>query len=247
MIAGYKALGALPKYKITYVEKYYNTSKIKTWLDGFEWNGFFDHSNDIDNKLMNIMVILQFNRDFYDDTDAKKSLDFIYSYLNKKLNPSTGMWGKIPTSQYELSRMVQFAYHLYMPYFYYKKEIPHSDKIVEFTLKTQNRLGGYGEKLNSSACEDIDSVDILLYLGENDERVKKYIKKAFAWILSNQNRDGGFVFRRNEPMWYGHTIMTAKRNESHLFATWFRTLSIAKIVNHLNTKSIYKINKAPAF
>ncbi len=247
MIAAYTALGALPKYKINFVKKYYDTNIIKTWLDGFDWNGFFDHSNDIDNKLMNVMVILQFNRDFYDDTDARKSLDFIYSYLDGKFNPSTGMWGKTPTTKYELSRTVQFAYHLLMPYFYDKKEISFSDKILELTLKTQNRLGGYGEKLNSSACEDIDSVDILLYLGKDDEKIEESIKKAFVWILSNQNEDGGFVFRRNESMWYGHNIMTAKKNESHLFATWFRTLSIAKVANHLKVQTIYKINHAPSF
>ena len=119
-----------------------------------------------------------------------------------------------------------------MPYFYDKREVLYKEKILNLTLKTQNKLG---EKLNSSACEDIDSVDLLIHLSDSHNiEVKQSLKKAFAWILSNQNSDGGFVFRRNEPMWYGHEIMTAKKNESHFLASWFRTLSLVKLTKELD-------------
>lgn len=236
MIAGYTALGLKPKYKISYVEKYYDKSYLYSWLDSFDWNDFFDHSNDVDNKIMNIAVIMQYNRDFFDDMEAREAMNNLYDYLDSKVNPLTGMWGKCDTQNpYELSRSVQFAYHLLMPYFYDKREVLYKEKILNLTLKTQNKLGGYGQKLNSSACEDIDSVDLLIHLSDSyNIEVKQSLKKAFAWILSNQNSDGGFVFRRNEPMWYGHEIMTAKINESHFLASWFRTLSLVKLTKELD-------------
>ena len=135
-----------------------------------------------------------------------------------------------------------------MPYFYDKREVLFKEKILKLTLKTQNKFGGYGEKLNSSACEDIDSVDLLIHLSVDDNiEVKQSLKKALVWILSNQNRDGGFVFRRNELIWYGHDIMTAQKNESQLFATSFRSLSILKIIKRLKVKNNYIINKTPSF
>jgi len=91
MIAGYTALDIKPKYKIKYVEKYFDLVFTKSWLDSFDWDSFFPHSNDVDNKLMNIMVILQYNRDYYDDIQAKETLEFIYDYLNSKINGQTGM------------------------------------------------------------------------------------------------------------------------------------------------------------
>ena len=72
IIAAYAALGAKPKYKISYVEKYYDKSYLYSWLDCFDWNGFFDHSNDVDNKIMNIAVIMQYNREFFDDVEASQ-------------------------------------------------------------------------------------------------------------------------------------------------------------------------------
>jgi prenyltransferase beta subunit len=248
MIAGYTALDIKPKYKIKYVEKYFDLVFTKSWLDSFDWDSFFPHSNDVDNKLMNIMVILQYNRDYYDDIQAKETLEFIYDYLNSKINGQTGMWGKCDIDNpYELSRTVQFAYHLLMPYFFDKKEIAHRDKIVELALKTQNKLGGFGVDLNSSACEDIDSVDLLIHLSKNNLEVDNALKKALAWILSNQMEGGGFVFKQNISIWYGHDILTAKSNEAQLFATWFRTLSILKITKFLNIKNNYNYTSVPGY
>lgn len=249
MIAAYTALDAKPKYKISYVEKYYNKNYLYLWLDKFDWNGFFDHDNDIDNKIMNIMVVIQYNRDYFDDEDAGIAILNLYNYLDSKINPDTGMWGECDVdNSYQLSRSVQFAYHLLMGYFYDGRKVLGSERIIELTLRTQNRLGGFGERLNSSACEDIDSIALLIHLiDKTDIDINNSLKKALVWVFSNQNDDGGFVFRRNEAMWYGHDIMTANINESHLFATWFRTLSLSKICIFLSFKHGYHINRTPAF
>lgn len=43
-----------------------------------------------------------------------------------------------------------------------------NDKVVGHVLRTQNKYGGYCVKYNSSACEDIDFIDIL-------ERLASYV------------------------------------------------------------------------
>lgn len=249
MIAAYTALNAKPKYKILYVEKYYNKDFLYTWLDSFNWDGFFDPNNDIDNKIMNIVVAMQYNRDFLDDKEASVAILNLYDYLDSKINPVTGMWGKFDINNPdELSRIVQFTYHLLMPYFYDNRNVLYKEKILEYVFKTQNKLGGYGVKLNSSACEDIDSIDLLAHLTDRtNPSVQKSLKKAFVWVLSNQNDDGGFVFRQNEQMWYGHHHMTANTNESHMFATWFRTLAILKITAYLDLQNCYNYTKISGY
>ncbi len=60
------------------------------------------------------------------------------------------------------SRIVRFVYHLLVIFFYDGDYEFDWFKIVDLVLVTQNNLGGYGVKSNSSVCEDIDSIDILL-------------------------------------------------------------------------------------
>ena len=47
------------------------------------------------------------------------------------------------------------------------------------------------------------------------------------------NDDGGFVFQRGEPLVYGHERMSSKADESTMFPTGFRTLSLAYLAQAL--------------
>ena len=231
-MAAYAALGYVPKYPFRYLHKFKAGEKIRQWLDEQDWKGELSHTNDIDNKIMNIACALQYERDFRNDSIAGEAVEIIQEYLMEKRNHEFGLWGQINISDpVSLSRAVQFAYHLYPIFFYDEWNIESAERIIDLTLNTQNHLGGYGVKHNSSACEDIDSLDMLCRLSKNAifrmEDVKLSIKRALVWMLSNQNEDGGFVFRRNEPLTYGHPLIRSEKNESAMFPTWFRTLAIA--------------------
>lgn len=234
-----------PKYKISYVEKYYNKKYLLDWLNTINWNNSFSHIDDIDNKIMNIGTILQYNRDYFNDKQAEESIDLLINYLKSKINPLTGMWGNYDINNpIELSRCIQFAYHLYRLFFYDKKEIKYKKILIELVIRNQNILGGFGEKIYTSACEDIDSIEFLIQLGniENKE-ILNSLNKALKWILYNQNSDGGFVFRKNEKILYGHNLLSSSSNESNIFATWFRILSLVKITTFLDIKNNFNNNK----
>lgn len=249
LINAFIALDARPQYPFYFLEKYYDVTFLKDWLNEQNWLTKFAHSKDTDNKIMNIVTALQYQRDFWQDKKAEQAVRFIQNYLLSKINPETGMWGYFNTfDKDELSRMVMIAYHLFRMYAYDSINIENKEKIIDLTLRTQNKYGGFGVKLNSSACEDIDSIDILIRLSKLTKYKKKEIeialKKSFIWVMSNQNMDGGFVFHRNEPMYYGHEQMTSGKNESALFPTWFRTLSIAYLSNYLFDIK-FKLVKSP--
>ena len=52
------------------------------------------------------------------------------------------------------------------------------------------------------------------------------------------NADGGFVFRRGEPLVYGHERMSSGADESAMFPTWFRTLSLAYLAQALPDSAV---------
>jgi hypothetical protein len=98
-------------------------------------------------------------------------------------------------------------------------------------------LGGFGVRLSSSACEDIDSIDPLCrFYHLTDYRqvdIRLALERALPWILTNQNDDGGFVFYRHAPFTYGHKQMHSDHDQSGSFPTWFRTLSLAYLAQCL--------------
>lgn len=249
LITTYTVLGGKPKHPFRFLEAYYDIDFLAGWLDGFDWLSSIGRDNDIDNKIMNIGCLLQYQRDAWGDPKASAAISFLKDYLKKKINPQTGMWGywdiNDPVAR---SRMVQFAYHLFPLYFYDKEEIEGPDKIVEAVLKTQNKFGGFGVKGNSSACEDIDSIDILCRLADRApgrrQVVDHALRKAQLWVIRNQVKDGGFVFRLHEPFTYGHPEMSSLRNEGSMFSTWFRLLSLAYLARHFKEKNFF-IQRAP--
>jgi hypothetical protein len=114
---------------------------------------------------------------------------------------------------------------------------------VQIVLATQNRLGGFGVKLNSSACEDIDSIDILIRLSplvpDRKVEIDAAMRKALHWVLCNQVGDGGFVFRLGEPLVYGHLETSSNKNQGAMFPPWFRTLSLAYLARHFSVVSSF--------
>ena len=86
LINVYIALDSRPKYPFYFLEKYYDINNLKLWLDDQNWLGKFSTANDIDNKIMNIAVALQYQRDFWQDEKAGEAASFIQTYLLSKIN-----------------------------------------------------------------------------------------------------------------------------------------------------------------
>lgn len=113
-----------------------------------------------------------------------------------------------------------------------------------------NEIGGFGVAANSSACEDIDSVDILIrFIADDHRRAQADIAltKAFHWIQLNRGHDKGFVFKLYEPFELGHPELRSAANESGMLPTWFRTLSLLFLTKHLNIESQFRLNPCPGY
>lgn len=253
MISAYTHLNAKPKYPFYFLEQYYVDGAIESWLSKYPWDSVDIGRLDFDNKIMNIGCLLQYQRDFWNDVRADKAVTEIKKFLRDKINPQTGMWGYFDiTNKHQCSRMVQFAYHLF-PIFFYDNDFDFDvELILHNILKTQNCSGGYGVPINSSACEDIDSIDILIRLYplasyKTQKKINTQLSKALPWILYNQISEGGFVFRLHEAFHYGSSETSSQPQEGAMLPTWFRTLSIAYIINFSRDYDTFLITSCPGY
>ena len=251
IIMAYNALGYKPKYQFRWVSDYYSKESIDKLMSEAEWNSAIMDDSDIDNKIMNIGVTLQYQRDYFNDTLAGESVSYLKKCLLYKINPDTGMWGvyNLENPQ-EKARMIQFSYHLFKLFFYDGDIIANPERIIDLIIESQNNYGGFAASLNSGACADIDAVDPLVYLSKQTEYrrddIEKVLRRAFIFILGNQNDDGGFVFLRDSEFFYGDPQTSSIRNESSLFPTWFRVLSIAYICDFLKIEGFNYV-KSPGY
>jgi hypothetical protein len=250
LIIAYTALGFRPRYDLKFLEPFYEQSNVIDWLESRNWDD--SRIANTGNEVMNYGCLLQYSRDFFSNNNAGKGLHVMMDWLEQKLNPDTGMWGGQPDDNpNQLSQIVQGAYHIYPLFFYDNRDLPYKEKAIDLLLKTQNSLGGFGVQLNSSACEDIDSIDPLIrfskFTNYRKDEVDLALKRAFPVVLANMNDDGGFVFSRNKQFLYGHEEMYSGHNESSMFATWFRTLCLAYLVNYLGLKNSFCLKKIPGY
>lgn len=234
------ALGFTIQNEFKVLEPFYKAGFTTSWLEARQWKTKLDC---VGNEILNYGTLLQYARDFHQEVRAANALAEMYKWLDKAQDPDTGLWAPPFNTRRLLSVGVQNAYHIWLLYFYDEKPIQYVDRCVDSCLATQNKLGGFGVQPNSSACEDIDSIDPLVRFHHltnyRHDEVKEALTKAYKWVLVNVNEDGGFVFRRGEPRRYGHKLMSSKADEGAMFSTWFRTLSLAylsKVVDDLHLK-----------
>jgi hypothetical protein len=226
------ALGAKPRYRLSWLDELARPNAMVKWLDQQDWDERVDFTS---NAVQNRIACMQFSRDSLGENSFSPVVKEALEYLSAKCNSATGLWGRASvSSSMVLTRQVQAAYHFWLLYLYDSVDIPHRDRAIDNVLRTQSWLGGYSPVSRlSSACEDIDSIDPIVRFGLDVHRVKclSSLRRASAWVLFNFNPDGGAVFRRDQELVYGHALMSSASNESNIFATWFRLLSLALIDN----------------
>jgi len=221
--------GAPASYPIRYLEKYRNPSSFSKYLRSRDWGKRVDFTS---NELQNVGVMLQYARDYQGYTWAGTLIEILFDVLNEKQDPGTGLYGTSFNTIEDISRGVQAGYHFWLLFQYDKRHVKYADSIIDSALRTQNALGGYGLMLDSSACDDIDSVDPLVRLSKlsayRSSDIQSSLQYALRAILHNLNGDGGWVFRRHQAFQYGYSAeMYSGINESNIFFTWFRTLGLA--------------------
>ncbi len=237
------ALGAQAEKPFKILEFLYHDGEVEKWLASRDWQS---RAASVSNEVLNYGTLLQYVRDFHKDNRAGRAMERLYDWLDECQNPGTGLWGNYPGDKLGLSLGVQTAYHLWLLYFYDRRPIRYTERCIDSCLKTQNRFGGFGVSFGSSACEDIDSIDPLVRFyhltGYRRDDIVKALRRAHQWVLVNMNDDGGSVFVRGQSLTYGHQLMSSAADESALFPTWFRTLSLAYLNKVIDVPELRRVD-----
>lgn len=217
-------------YEFEFLRKYKNEDNIIKMLEKLDFNHIWRSSN----KIMNIGILLQYSRDFL-GLDYHNTINTMEEWLMNNINRETGMWHSFPIKTKEDAyEAIRGAYHIYPLLLYDSRRIRYAEKIIDIILGTQNIWGGFSYTVKSSACADIDAIDLLIRMYSlshyREAEVKTSLEKAYCWMLCNQGIDGGMMFSYGEEFQYGDcSHLKSKSFESNMLGTWFRLLAILYI------------------
>lgn len=223
------ALESQSKYRLSFLERVDTPGKVRRWLDTLDWNSRASFTS---NAVQNYGAALQYARDFMGEASFNEVIKELLAGIAERCHSDTGLWGNgFRDRRVALSEGVQAGYHFWLLFWYDGQEIPFSERAIESILKLQNRMGGFSlTQLYTTACQDIDGLDPLVRLALRHPGLKakayEAVDRGLRWILYNFNDDGGATFQRNKAFIYGHELMSSGPDQSTIFATWFRLLSL---------------------
>lgn len=239
VVTALTSLGAVAAKPMRFLDPFLEPGGIARWLESRDWR---EKPDFVGNEVLNVGTLLQYARDFQKHPRAAAAVEEMLRWMaDHHMNAATGLWGGLDASQpRELSRAVQGGYHFWLLYFYDDQPIPHRERAVDSCLATQNVCGGFGQGVHtgsdreSSACEDIDSIDPLSRLSfceppHRRDEIRAAVARGAEVVLAAQVSDGGFQFVRGRPFEYGHPQLAATASQGAMFPSWFRTLTLAYV------------------
>ncbi len=199
---------------------------LRQWMDQRDLrNAWFEGNN-----ILFVGQLLIYLRDVERHTKAQPALDAWFHWLDTHVDPGNGLWG---TNGYcSPLEAVCGGYHQLLVYYHENHPLTSPDGMVDTVLGLQHADGGFNPSGNAGACEDVDSVDILVNLykrfGYRRADIRFALRRCMRHILATQNPDGGFPYNRDcSQSHMGIPGTSAPPNVSTMFPTWFRIHSLA--------------------
>lgn len=213
-------------FLLTAAYQFCDVEHLAAWMDRRDLsNAWFEGNN-----ILFVGQMLVYLRDVEQHPGAQMALNAWFDWLDHHADPATSLWG---TNGFcGPADAVYGGYHQLLVYWHEGRKPANLPGLVDTVLKLQHIDGGFNPDGNAGACEDVDSVDILVNcykrLDYRRAEIRFALWRCVDHILNTQNPDGGFPYNRNRPQSHmGIPETSAPSNTSCTFPTWFRIHTLA--------------------
>jgi glycosyltransferase involved in cell wall biosynthesis len=199
---------------------------LADWCIRRDWkNAWFEGNN-----ILFIGQLLLYLRDVEGHPKALAALDQWFAWLDREMDSASSLWG--PKDRCNDAAAVYGGYHQMLVYWHEDHPLRNIQGLVDTVLSLQHLDGGFNLQGNAGACEDVDCVDMLVHCYKRQDykraEIRCALRRCADHILTTQNPDGGFPYKRNaEQNHMGIPGTEAPANVSCAFPTWFRVHTLA--------------------
>lgn len=189
-LSALRILGAEPRLPLKFIEQWKTPDDVKKYLYD---RGCHQGRPGSGNKAMFLVIFLTYE---YERTRRNDLLDRINAWFefHDETRNRNGFWGRDLRSHYLYG--LQNGFHQLVMYFYWHKDIPRLNRIIDVALMSQDRRGFFAPTPGGEACHDYDAIHILAMAYRatdyRKDEIETCLHRAFDAVLSTQNGDGGF-------------------------------------------------------
>lgn len=196
-LSALKILNTEPKYPLRFISQWVKPTDVEEYLISRDCHKGFGGSG---NKAMFLGILLTYEYERTQNTDLLLNIDKWFEFHEQYQNPKTGFWGTDKKCQYY--KGLQNAFHQFIVFFYWKRQIRYSNSVINIALKLQDHQGFFASTPGGEACSDYDAIHLLTSFyrsSKNKQKIEDTLKKAWYAILQNQKKDGGFCQAKGIP------------------------------------------------
>ncbi len=226
-----QALDPTRRPVLDFARPFLEPKTLLAWLAERDLRDPWQEGNNIVN-LASFFLLIARDGDQTEKAAVDTALRILFDWHDRLQEPSTGFWGvgqgADPT---QLLHAMAGSMHNFHIWYQTGRSLPYQDKAVDYALSCAATI--------DSACIDVDLVDLLVHANDRiDHRrpeIMIWLRAELEALLAFQNPDGGFCdvrqgTRRQDGWVRGYE---EPQGISNTFATWFRWIAIAMIVDTL--------------
>ncbi len=193
-------LEAKPLYELTFMEQYRTPESVERYL--YE-RGCHEGRASSGNKAMFLAIFLTYLYETKKEATYKELIDVWFDFHDRHVNAS-GFWGHDKSCH--SFHGIQNGLHQFIVYWYWRKDLHHSERIIDAALSLQSGDGYFSPTPGGEACHDYDVVHTLVCVSQRNtyrkRAVSEALNKAKHASLANRNNDGGFCQSKKQLVTY---------------------------------------------
>ncbi len=183
-------LDAKPASPLEFVEQWKTPDDIKAYLSNC---GCHEGRPGSGNKAMFQAIFLTCEYERVREDHLLDKMEAWFEFHNETQNRN-GFWGSDLRSHY--LHGLQNGFHQLVIYFYWRRDIPRLNRIVDVALMAQDRQGFFSPTPGGEACHDYDAIHTLAMARRatdyGGDEIEACMRRAFDAMLAVRNSDGGF-------------------------------------------------------
>ena len=221
--------------RLDFLAPWLDPARFDTWFDGRDWSDPWQEGNNLVN-LASFLLLKERFGGAAENGAATRILARLIQRLEAIQDPATGFWwdGQDRNGQGLLHAMAG-AMHSFHLWYERGRPLPHQQPAVDYTLALDPAA-------LMGACLDVDAVDLLFHAeratGYRSAEIRRWSETKLYALLDAQRDDGGFADVEDGTLrpdgWVGG--YAEPQGRSNTFATWFRWIAIAMLVELLRPR-----------